>query len=106
MKFMKLLKILEEYKYSEGDLEDLEIIANNIQNVSFLIIKDVKKQKIIDCIILRDKNIRIMLESREKLAEIFSALRYMRDNEASNGDEYTSEVLADFIKEWDPNDEF
>lgn len=38
---------------------------------------------------------------RAKIDKIFRALKYMRDNEASYGDEYTSQVLNDFIIEWE-----
>ena len=55
MKFMKLLETLEKYSYSEGDLDDLEITANKIGHVSFLLIKDTaQRDKVIDCIILKD----------------------------------------------------
>ena len=52
MNFMILLKRLEKYT-SDNDLQNLNVTANKINGISFLLIKDCDG-KVEDCIILED----------------------------------------------------
>ena len=54
MRYLELIQRLDELKIKDCDLEDCEITANRIKNISFLIIKN-KEGKVVECIILSDR---------------------------------------------------
>lgn len=51
------------------------------------------------CRMLNEKNNRIT-DLEQFIIDIYKTVMYMRDNEESNGDEYTSIVLNDLIEEY------
>ena len=54
MKYLDLIHKLEDLKIKDCDLQDCEITANQINSVSFLIVKD-DNGKVVECIVLSDE---------------------------------------------------
>lgn len=55
MNFLTLLNKLEKYENSDESLQDIDVSANKIKGISFLIFKN-GEGKVIDSIILKDHN--------------------------------------------------
>ena len=54
MKYLDLIQKLDELTIKDSDLEDCEVTANRIKNISFLLIKN-ENGKVVECIILTDR---------------------------------------------------